>query len=404
MEIQGILILDVSCKKFFSIYWIVNSCFFSLFYLFVLFLWHKKIARKPVVPYVLTLLAINVTEFISAILLYFQQDFGLCMWVIVYFILYGFYVPTLYYTLTRDSVYWHRKRRIQDNNSSEKQPLILTFNIGIQDEWIIPWEDIIIGNPIGRGGYGQVYTGEYKGRKIAVKKLFYKTIGDKDNLEFQKECQILSSLDHPKIVKMIGVCIQIPDLAIITEYMPRGSLQDLLYDKNIKLDWKLRLKMVHDVAKGVDYLHSLKPCLIHRDLKSSNLLVGENYETKVSDFGIAKFKEERATTMVGTVQWMAPEVFRGKPYSSSVDTYSFGIILWEMVARQQPHENLLAFEIISGVAKENLRPPVPEDCAESYKILMRSCWDDNPLKRPTFDKIVNILSEMIVDEEMKDWA
>jgi serine/threonine protein kinase len=112
--------------------------------------------------------------------------------------------------------------------------------------------------------YGEVCIAEWKRTHVAVKKLFYKSMSDKDYEEFKMECHILSSLQHPNILQMLGACIEVPNLAIVTEYMPLGNLQDLLYDKKNAIPWKVRLQIAQDVSKGVAYLHSMKPCIIHR--------------------------------------------------------------------------------------------------------------------------------------------
>jgi serine/threonine protein kinase len=122
-----------------------------------------------------------------------------------------------------------------------------------------------------------------------------------------------------------------PNLCIVTEFVQRGALKGVLYDQSIRLPYQQRLRMLHGAALGVGHLHALEPAIIHRDLKPSNLLVDENWNVKVADFGFARIKEENATmTRCGTPCWTAPEILRGEKYSEKADVYSFGIIMWEV--------------------------------------------------------------------------
>jgi len=147
--------------------------------------------------------------------------------------------------------------------------------------------------------------------------------------------------------------------------------------------------MSRDIAQGVAYLHSLRPPIVHRDLKSANILVGKNYQVKVSDFGIANVLEkDRKMSVVGTVPWTAPELLRGTPYTEKVDVYSFAIILWELLERKFPYEDLLYFDIIHRVTNQQMRPKIPPQCPNNFRSLMQECWMDDPNQRPAFDEIV----------------
>jgi serine/threonine protein kinase len=146
---------------------------------------------------------------------------------------------------------------------------------------------------------------------------------------FKDEVATLSRLRHKNIVALVGVCTQPTKLAIITEWVPRGALRDVLLDRTIDIKFSHVLKMAMDVAEGMVYLHSKN--IIHRDLKSHNLLVDESWTVKVADFGYAKalpVDESMATTEVGTSGWVAPEVLRtmGTGYSHSVDVFRYQLL------------------------------------------------------------------------------
>jgi serine/threonine protein kinase len=155
------------------------------------------------------------------------------------------------------------------------------------------------------------------------------------------------------------------------------------------------IKMAMDVAEGMAYLHSKN--IIHRDLKSHNLLVDESWTVKVADFGYAKalpVDESMATTEVGTSGWVAPEVLRtmGTGYSHSVDVFSYGICIWEMLSRGAPNPlcGLPAVDYFDAV-QEGRRPDIPAWCPEPFANLIKSCWQFDPAKRPDFATCVSLL-------------
>jgi ankyrin repeat protein len=260
-------------------------------------------------------------------------------------------------------------------------------------EWEIDIKEIKFGPQIGRGGCGEVSKAVWRGTEVAVKKLYTQRMKDKDLKEFRAEIQMMSKLRHPNVVLFMGACTNPPNLCIVTEYLPRGSLWHILHDRSVNISWKLIIKMATDAARGMYYLHCFKPIIMHRDLKSPNLLVDQNWNVKVCDFGFTKVKEENfANTRCGTPQWMAPEVLRAEEYDEKADIYSFGIVLWELFTRQTPYAKLSAMEVGKKVLTENLRPPIPKNCPPDFAKLMQECWSETPAKRPTFGKILQVLT------------
>jgi serine/threonine protein kinase len=144
------------------------------------------------------------------------------------------------------------------------------------------------------------------------------------------------------------------------------------------------------------YLHSGKPPVLHRDLKSANILLDESYTAKVCDFGLSRIKaQERSMTgNCGTVQWMAPEVLANQPYAEPADVFSFGIIMWETLTGECPYDGMSAIQCALAVLNRDLRPPIPEWCPPSLSALIRSCLDKDPSKRPTFAQILLALDAM----------
>ena len=158
--------------------------------------------------------------------------------------------------------------------------------------------------------------------------------------EFRTEVTMMSKMRHPNVVLLMGICSAAPNLAIVTEYLARGSLYRLLHHTETPLDMRRRVKMGIDMAKGMAYLHSASPPIVHRDLKSPNLLVDETFTVKICDFGLARFKQDTFVQTVngcaGTPNYMAPEVLRNEKFNEKCDVFSMGVVLWELITRKEP--------------------------------------------------------------------
>jgi len=219
--------------------------------------------------------------------------------------------------------------------------------------------------------------------------------------EFCQEATIMKQLRHPNLTLFLGVCLEDPTICILTEYVSRGSLFDLLHDEHAPFTWQRGLRILCDVAQGMTYLHAAKPRpILHRDLKSLNILVDENWRGKVADFGMSRFHDAGATmTQCGSPLWMAPEMVRNMAYDEKSDVYSFGICLWEIYTRKIPYRNLglAPSQLVVKVVKEHLRPQIPPTMLKPYQKLIERCWHPNPEKRPVFSKIVEALEAFLLD-------
>ncbi|XP_022863781.1 serine/threonine-protein kinase CTR1-like isoform X3 [Olea europaea var. sylvestris] len=209
----------------------------------------------------------------------------------------------------------------------------------------IPWSDLVIKKRIGAGSFGTVHHAEWNGCDVAVKILMEQDFHAEQYKEFLREVAIMKRLRHPNIVLFMGAVTEPPNLSIVTEYLSRGSLYRLLRrpDAREVLDERRRLCMAYDVVKGMSYLHKHNPPIVHRDLKSPNLLVDKKYTVKVCDFGLSRLKANTflsSKSAAGTPEWMAPEVLRDEPSNEKSDVYSFGVILWELATLQPPWRNL----------------------------------------------------------------
>ncbi|GAB2269856.1 Serine/threonine-protein kinase ht1 [Dionaea muscipula] len=192
----------------------------------------------------------------------------------------------------------------------------------------------------------------------------------------------------------IAACKKTPVFCIITEYMTGGSLRKYLHWREpYSVPLSLVLKLSLDIARGMQYLHSQG--ILHRDLKSENLLLGEDMVVKVADFGISCLESDPGTAkgFTSTYRWMAPEMVKEQPHSHTkkVDVYSFGIVLWEILTALIPFHNLTPEQAAFAVSQKNARPPLPPNCPAALSNLINRCWATNPDRQPHFDEIVKIL-------------
>ncbi|ELR24201.1 serine/threonine protein kinase [Acanthamoeba castellanii str. Neff] len=259
--------------------------------------------------------------------------------------------------------------------------------------WIIDYGEIQVGEQVGLGSYGLVHRGRWRGVEVAVKRFITQKLDERRMLEFRAEMAFLSELHHPNIVLFIGACVKRPNLCIVTEFVQRGSLRDLLANTAVKLTWRLKLRLLRSAALGVHYLHALQPVIVHRDLKPSNLLVDESWNVKVADFGFARIKEENATmTRCGTPCWTAPEVIRGDKYDERADVFSFGVVMWQVLTRREPYAGR-NFMNVSLDVLEGKRPQLPADCPAELRKVMKKCWHAAADRRPTMERVLAFLDQ-----------
>ncbi|KAE8676025.1 Detected protein of confused Function [Hibiscus syriacus] len=243
--------------------------------------------------------------------------------------------------------------------------------------WEIPWEDLLIGERIGIGSYGEVYKAEWNGTEVAVKKFLDQDFSGDALVQFKCEVEIMLRLRHPNVVLFMGAVTRPPHFSILTECLPRGSLYNLLHRPNPPLDERRRMKMALDVAKGMNYLHTSHPTIVHRDLKTPNLLVDKNWVVKVCDFGLSRSKHHTflsSKSSAGTPEWMAPEVLRNEPANEKCDVYSFGVILWELVTLQIPWKGLNPMQVVGAVGFQNRHLEIPEHVDPMVAQIIRECW------------------------------
>eukprot|EP00793_Prasinoderma_coloniale_P003873 PRCOL_00003250-RA len=263
--------------------------------------------------------------------------------------------------------------------------------------------DLIIAGRIGRGGFGEVLRGKWKGTDVALKQLWLTDSGELDLEAFEHEAAVLASLRHPNVVLLLGVCRTAPgDLSLVMEFCARGSLSKLLHDSSTALSRRQRLRFAMLAARGMGYLHDHQPPVIHRDLKPANLLVTADMSIKVADFGLSKTLHA-ATHLsgtsrgpVGTPHYCAPEILRGERYDHSVDSYAMGVCLWEIMERQRPWADVEPNRLSAMVALADPAPKLTlsDGCDERLQGLIDACMAVNPAERPDFGAIRETLTSV----------
>lgn len=267
------------------------------------------------------------------------------------------------------------------------------------DQKKLPYEisvtDIIFQDKLGSGAFGVVYKGVWQHNFVAIKQLSAIKLSQDAEREFQQETQLMTELRSPNVVQFYGVCYYQKSPCIVMEYMEQGSLFNFLRVEQPQ-SWNIRLEISRDISKGVAYLHSTN--IIHRDLKSLNVLLDNQNHAKLCDFGLAKVKSTLLTStqdhqVVGTLAWLAPELFqRNSVYSFQSDMYSLGMVLWEIAARKIPFSDAQGKqELIIQWISMGEREKIPHDTPKNINDLIEQCWDAEPMKRPSAAQAVEAL-------------
>ncbi|GJS77856.1 serine/threonine-protein kinase HT1 [Tanacetum coccineum] len=267
-----------------------------------------------------------------------------------------------------------------------------------QEEWTADLSQLFIGNKFASGAHSRIYRGIYKQRAVAVKMVRIPTHKEETRAmleqQFKSEVALLSRLINPNIVQFIAACKKPPVYCIITEYMSQGTLRMYLNKKEpYSLSTETVLRLALDISRGMEYLHSQG--VVHRDLKSNNLLLNDEMRVKVADFGTSclETQTQESKGNMGTYRWMAPEMVKEKPYTRKVDVYSFGIVLWELITALLPFQGMTPVQAAFAVAEKNERPPLPASCQPALAHLIKRCWAAEPSKRPDFTEIVQALEK-----------
>mmetsp|Transcript_50859 Transcript_50859/g.80632 ORF Transcript_50859/g.80632 Transcript_50859/m.80632 type:complete len:346 (-) Transcript_50859:178-1215(-) len=275
-------------------------------------------------------------------------------------------------------------------------------------------ETLTYQNMVGNGLTAEVYEGIYQGKPVAIKKLLMcsrRHAQMKQEVAFLRETAVASRVSHKHLVEMYGLCFETQPYLLVSEFCFGGTCFTLLHEGELELEMWQKVRMAIDVASAMEYLHAFKPQIIHRDLKSLNLLLVKEVTStsdvphvKVSDFGLSKIKDSddqgpvqwgKMTIGAGTSHWMAPEVSTGH-YDEKADIYSYSMVLFEFLCQEIPFEELEPAEVLEYALKGN-RPDmeaVPPSCPSELADIMQQCWKPNPAERPSFKQVSMVLAQI----------
>ncbi|XP_055626022.1 raf homolog serine/threonine-protein kinase Raf [Toxorhynchites rutilus septentrionalis] len=298
----------------------------------------------------------------------------------------------------------HSKRpRARSADESNKNLLSPRDPKQSEENWNIQAEEILIGQRIGSGSFGTVYKAHWHG-PVAVKTLNVKTPSSAQLQAFKNEVAMLKKTRHCNILLFMG-CVSKPSLAIVTQWCEGSSLYKHIHVNETKFKLNTLIDIARQAAQGMDYLHAKN--IIHRDLKSNNIFLHDDFSVKIGDFGLATAKvrwsgSQQSNQPTGSILWMAPEVIRMKdqnPYSFQSDVYAFGIVLYEMLTEQLPYSHINnKDQILFMVGCGKLRPDmtkVRSDCPQALKRCVEDCIKFGREERPLFRLLLNMLENML---------
>ena len=306
----------------------------------------------------------------------------------------------------------------------------------------IEYSQLEFGDCIGAGGFGKVFKGrlfskdsstddDNESEIVAIKEARVE-LGDKPDMlknvekNFLQEAKLFWMLRHPNIIQLKGICVHDQHFCLVMEYAKGGPLNRILNQHKNGFPPDILIKWALQVSHGMYYLHELalpnKVPIIHRDLKSSNILLNDyaqdendfrNVVLKLTDFGLARELNMNQYEMsaAGTYSHMPPEVIKSSIYSKASDVWSFGVLLWELLTGEIPYRGIDPLAIAYGVAVNKLTLPIPSTCPQIFSDLIHGCWNKEPEDRLGFDQIIACLTEisnspfatMNLSDYQEDW-
>uniref|UniRef100_A0A7N0U7K2 non-specific serine/threonine protein kinase n=1 Tax=Kalanchoe fedtschenkoi TaxID=63787 RepID=A0A7N0U7K2_KALFE len=263
---------------------------------------------------------------------------------------------------------------------------------------------------------GTYQVAKWNGTKVSVKILDKDSYSDPESINaFKHELILFEKVRHPNVVQFIGAVTQNIPMMIVSEYHPKGDLGSYI-QKNGRLSPSKALRFALDIARGMNYLHECKPDpIIHCDLKPKNILLDNGGQLKVAGFGLLRLSKlptdsDRVTVSGANIDmsnlYIAPEIYKGEAFDRSVDAYSFGLILFEMIEGVQPFNPKSPEEASRIMCLEGKRPPFKSK-SRSYppdlKELIEECWDEKPVVRPTFSEVIVRLDRIVANCSKQGW-
>lgn len=335
-------------------------------------------------------------------------DWEFCVLLVVvsgYYLAYPF---VIYSVIIRDAKYvWDHKldenilgRNDPMDESTERlireYPMSELIDI-LQEKTLpsIPSSEITLLEPVGVGGFGQVFKATWGGTTVAVKSLL--RLSESELQAFVREMALLSRLRHPHIMLIMGIVLEADKQYLITEFAACGTLFEALHSpKSPQLTWDTKVRVAHEMAMGIAYLHGKG--VVHRDLKPGNILLGSNFSVRVADFGLSRELTLTRNTMtgLGTMLYSSPEMLRQEYQGKEVDVWAFGCILWEMACERLPYDDPISGSMgvgrfVMGLVNDQLHLDdsiYPEAIPALFRSLIGQCTQHAPVDRVTFEQIL----------------
>jgi len=265
----------------------------------------------------------------------------------------------------------------------------------------IHYADMQFVEHLGSGEFGQVFRGFYRNQEVAIKQLYWdNTVAPEVIIEdLTREIESFRHLRHKRLVSFVGACLEVPNLCLVTEYCPGGSLHHLLHVRKLRLPLLHCINMCLQLAEGVVYLHSQNPVVVHRDLKSLNVVLDLNLNLKLCDFGLTESMDRTHITKKnngGSPRYMAPELFDNRlKITEKVDIWSMGCIFTEIFGGPLPYQgiNTLA-DLTQEMLVHRRMPQIPGHLPESVQSINRSCYNFDARLRPAAKQIFDQLRDV----------
>jgi serine/threonine protein kinase len=282
-------------------------------------------------------------------------------------------------------------------------------SFGQDNEWEIEPTDLEFIKSLGQGASGEVFQGTYRGESVAIKVLKTNNT-DAEVEEFKKEFSVLVSFNSPYIIRFRGACLA-DKLCMVMEFCPHGSLYDLLRSPDFVMTWEHFFTFAIETTAGLAVLHKAKPSILHRDMKTLNLLVDKDYHAKLCDFGLSRFNTGSNLATLskcrGTYAYIAPEVYNCETFTTKSDVYSVAIILWELIYRiingkylrpfQEFKHIQFDFQVLIQACKMKLRPTLPPETPPPLEQLVKKCWHEDRDSRLESWELIVALKQLQAD-------
>ena len=275
-------------------------------------------------------------------------------------------------------------------NTIQDTTQTINSTVNILSKSQVPYSDLLFERSLGKGAFGEVFFGHWKGIPVAMK-----VCKSKSKLEeFLDEMKLITKLPpHPNVVQVYGVCLDNTSPVIVMEYCENGSLDNIIYKQN--LDRKKIFDIIKQIANGMLHIH--KHDIVHCDLAARNILLTSSFHAKISDFGMAKVLEKtgsiRGSNMLPAL-WCSPETLRSGIFTKKSDVWSFGITVYEIISGNEPfHDRQDIAELIKSIRDSSLTPEIPDNCPQEIAELMKMCWAPES-RRPGFEEICKFLNSL----------